>query len=519
MELKADEVPVSDVAFSPNGGLLASAKSDGSIELWDFGAGKIVDRLVGHVGIVNTVAFSPDGSRLISGGDDATAIVWDMGTRKRTATLSGHRRWVDSAKLSGGELAATAGGDGTARVWNLKTGQVSILKHDDEVREVAFLRNAQLLATGSRDKTIRIWEIGTWRLCDTINGYGGHRAIGIAPDGKTLAAGMWDYQIKLWQIDKPSETQVLHVDDVSRGLSGGEGVKCVAFFDAGRGLVGLSGGSSKVLFWNLSAAGANPELPIDINVPCSCIAVSSRDVLAVGEVDRGLVHLWQLPQRKKLGTLRTPSQSASQTVAFAPNGLKLAAGCMDGSIVGWDIQDAEESRRLFFQAQAHALSVTCLAFTRGGEVIGSTSRDATVKIWDFETGRLKRDMGKRRDWIHTIAFSPDSSIMAVGGYECVIELFQVESGNHLGVLRGHAYMVNALAFADKRTLFSAGADRVVKIWDVEDRQELFTLGTHESALNCLALSPDSKMVAAGGRYGGIRLWRAASEEEVRVAGW
>ena len=72
-----------ELAFSPDGSVLAYAGVDDLIHLQVIGAAKPYRDLVGHRGSVNTLAFSPDGSKLLSGSDDTTILIWDVADRPR----------------------------------------------------------------------------------------------------------------------------------------------------------------------------------------------------------------------------------------------------------------------------------------------------------------------------------------------------------------------------------------------------------------------------------------------------
>ncbi len=71
---------VTYVAFSPNGGTLASASWDKTIRLWDAATGNHKRTFVGHTGWVDSVAFSPDGNTLASCSEDGTILLWDVST-------------------------------------------------------------------------------------------------------------------------------------------------------------------------------------------------------------------------------------------------------------------------------------------------------------------------------------------------------------------------------------------------------------------------------------------------------
>jgi WD40 repeat protein len=88
------------------------------------------------------------------------------------------------------------------------------------------------------------------------------------------------------------------------------------------------------------------------------------------------------------------------------------------------------------------------------------------------------------------------------------------------VFLGHSVFVNSVRFlADGRTLVSCGADRVLKFWDIATGQERFNLQSATSIYSCMGILPCETVIAAGSRDGTIRLFRRATVEEVKAAGW
>jgi predicted NACHT family NTPase len=136
---------VVSVAFSPDGGRLATASGDGTARVWDAASGKQLALLEGHTDKVWSVTFSPDGARLATASFDHTARVWDPASGKELADLTGHTDYITAVAFSpdGGRLA-TASGDNTARVW------IAREKPEDQAKRRQFWRERQA-ADAERD--------------------------------------------------------------------------------------------------------------------------------------------------------------------------------------------------------------------------------------------------------------------------------------------------------------------------------------------------------------------------------
>jgi WD40 repeat protein len=116
---------ITAVAIDASGQVLAIARADRSIILWDVKAGAIRSEFRKHEDVVNALAFSPDGNTLASGGDDRTAILWDIATGRAKRTLKGHDLTVTSLAFSpDGLILASGSGNAAVVLWNVTTGKL-----------------------------------------------------------------------------------------------------------------------------------------------------------------------------------------------------------------------------------------------------------------------------------------------------------------------------------------------------------------------------------------------------------
>ena len=237
---------VYDVAFSPDGRLLATASEDGTAGVWNPATGDCLHTLTGHTGLflsVKRVAFSPDGRLLATASEDGTAGVWNPATGDCLHTLTGHTESVYGVAFSpDGRLLATASLDGTAGVWNPTTGGClrTLTGHTGAVYAVAFSPDGRLLATASRDKTAGVWNPATGDCLRTLTDHTGPvYDVAFSPDGGLLATASLDGTAGVWN---PA------TGDCLRTLTGHTGpVYGVAFSPDGRLLAtGADDGTAQV---------------------------------------------------------------------------------------------------------------------------------------------------------------------------------------------------------------------------------------------------------------------------------
>ncbi|SOD65683.1 WD40 repeat [Streptomyces zhaozhouensis] len=159
--LTVEESYVRAVGFSPDGATLATADHQGAVRLWDVGSGAERGALARQNGYVMAVAFSPDGGTLATAGSDGVRV-WDADTGDERRRLPGHGEGVASVAFSpDGATLVTAGGDDVVRLWDVASGQerLSLTGHAGPVLEAAFSADGTAVATAGMDGTARLWNV------------------------------------------------------------------------------------------------------------------------------------------------------------------------------------------------------------------------------------------------------------------------------------------------------------------------------------------------------------------------
>lgn len=138
------------IAFSPDGKILASAWQDGVVILLDPHTGSEIRTFVAHDGCISDIAFSPNGQLLASASfNDNTVNIWDPAMGIKRQTFVGHSKGISSITFSpDGKLLASASLDKTIKLWDPTTGrgQGTLAGHGNSATPIAFSTDGSLLA-------------------------------------------------------------------------------------------------------------------------------------------------------------------------------------------------------------------------------------------------------------------------------------------------------------------------------------------------------------------------------------
>jgi dipeptidyl aminopeptidase/acylaminoacyl peptidase len=165
---------------------------------------------------MNSATFSPDGRRIVTASYDGTARVWDAKTGVTLLVLHSDHA-VNSAVFSpdGSRIVTTTLNDKTARIWDAHTGATLLVLrgHGSQVYSAVFSPDgSRIVTSGGRDNSARIWDAksGATLLVLRASTFFSPHDAAFSPDGNRIVTASWDRTARIWDARTGASLLVLH---------------------------------------------------------------------------------------------------------------------------------------------------------------------------------------------------------------------------------------------------------------------------------------------------------------------
>ncbi|MET8156713.1 PQQ-binding-like beta-propeller repeat protein [Sphaerisporangium sp. NPDC005289] len=537
---------VSQVAFSPDGKLLASSDNDGTVRIWDVATSRPVgpplpttSRPDGYPDSLG-LAFSPDGRLLAAAGHDHRLWIWNaadgkpVGVPLRPDDRNAYTAPNVVAFSPDGKLLAAGCNDGTVRLWDMTAGHPAgpparrFTGPDRAVHALAFSPDGTVLAagTGHDDGRVRLWSMTTGRLlgaplrAQPTGQDIGVNTVAFSPDGKLMATYAESGLVRLWD---PATGRVVRQFPSGAPATFAEGM---AFSPDGRLLAVADGNDDLIRLWN-PATGRQTGETLAVNSTVSSyvngLAFSPRGHILAGAAGDGTVRLWDLAARRFVGQpLRAATGNAAPVIydlAFRGQGDLLAVISSDGRVRLWNPATGRQEGAPL-QAGDTSFGGGSLAFSPDGTRLATAGYTlkrgyrAQVRVWDPVTGRPAGPWPQPAGttWlISTVAFSPDGDLLAAAGDSPMITLWD-RSGRRRVITTGGEKDPDPfpLAFSPDGTLLASGLGNVLRMWNpITGRPAgppVRVSSDTKVTIYAIVFSPDGKLVATADGAGTVQLW-------------
>ena len=278
----------------------------------------------------------------------------------------------------------------------------------------------------------------------------------------------------------------------------------------------------------------------------SAFVLLALSVLLLGE--------WGAQTKRQVLTGHTDSVRA---LSWSPDGAMIASGSDDQTVRIWDAETGESLRTLQASTEG-GWTIWCVAWSPDGRTLAACSGDE-IFLWNAENGVLQHTLGGHTDMVISVAWSPSSDKLASASNDATVIIWDVETGEDLYVLETGgsgigsevtwfpygtriAYGVRGgyLIFwdaatgeeLDRKRILSAGAESTawspegtklavavegeISVFDAETWDRLYTGSGHEGTIHSIAWSPDGETLASGASDQAIFLWNARTGKRLRA---
>ncbi|MFO0823895.1 MAG: protein kinase [Gemmataceae bacterium] len=483
---------------------------------------------LGHRDWVWSVVFSPDGQRVATCSKDGTARIWDVTTGEPVTTPLAHTQPVWAIAFSpDGRRLLTGSGDthGFARLWDTANGKLigEPLEHDFSVQTVAFHPDGESFLTVSGTQA-QLWQTeNRQRLGQPLRSQEHITTAVYSPSGKTILTGSQDGTAKLWRSDTG--------EAVGEVLRHPGSVTSVAFSPNGKTiLTGCVNGEARL--WDANT-GKPIGQPMQHSGPIQAVAFGRDGEIALtgstakgttaNPSSRGEARLWRAaPDDPLVGRPLGPSLEHPEPVwcvAFSPTSQTILTGAQDGHARLWS---AASSQLLATLSRYGSFTVRQVAYSPDGRTIATATvgnyvnQEALGQLCDAppEEGLVAlRGLG---NGLWATDLSRDGRLALTGHRQGRVGIWDVSNGRRVSTLEHPKQLLAWAVFSpDGETILTATTDpNRVNYWkrglEFGQWQRQPSSLPHESWLRRVAISPDGKSVATATERGKIRLWDFAS---------
>ena len=540
--------PVYISSVDSTSSLFAFGGSDGVITVWDIENGYVTHSLKGHGTTICSLTFHGELNsqdwRLASGDTMGTVKIWDLVKRRCIHTLKDHNTAVRGVGFDqDGDLFISGGRDNVVIIYNTKNFKtINTFPINEQIEAAGFVSlidDRQYFYTGGLENVLKIWDIKSGEMI-------GRSPIPLKTNEELLIIDVIKlYNNNLYLVISDQTLIELDLQELTPGHGHGQGQGDeIVEFPIVKRIAGNQGIIADIKYvgpeFNLLAMATNsPALRIvDIEKPLELrVYEGHTDILNAVDVSTdgkwiataskdNEARLWRWNGELQdfepfarfqghAGAITAISLSKSQNEPKF-----LITGSSDLTIKKWKIPNTPNSivKTSEYTRRAHDKDINSIDVSPNDEYFATASYDKLGKVWQTDSGETIGVLKGHKRGLWDINFYKFDKLIVTGSGDKTIKVWSLLDFSCKKTLEGHTNSVQRVKFFNREhpQLLSCGADGLIKLWDYKQGEIIKSLDNHDQRIWAMDLKNDGEYFTTADADGKLSFWTDNTEEEVKL---
>lgn len=513
--------------------LFALGCSDGSVIVYDIENGFVTHSLKGHGTTVSALCFYGvlNSSKWILASGDTHGLIkiWDLVKRKAIATLDEHTNAVRGLAFQDGVMIS-GGRDDVVISWDMQRWKTKkTLSTQQQVEAVGFIGESDenLIYTAGGDGIMKVWDLSTGKVITTTKQpLEELLVIGVLPTDHQTKFVVYSDQT-LVEIDTTGVEEDMEIP-IERTIAGNHGtIADMKYCGPHRSLLALATNSPALRIvdpintpLDVSILEGHTDLlnAVDASLDGLWIATAGKDNEARlwhWNEDEGEFEIYAVFQGHSASV---SAVSIQRTFEGTPKFILTASS--DLTVKKWKVPKQKESDELPYMIKtsdytrrAHDKDINGLDISPNDQFFATASYDKTAKVWDLESGEVVGLLKGHKRGLWDVRFSVyDKSLITSSG-DKTLKQWSLTDFSCMKTFEGHTNAVQRAEFLNgEKQVISTGADGLVKIWDISTGECIQTLDKHANRIWALVTKENGAEFVTADADGVFQLWVDNTEE-------